>query len=911
MNKVQSWLREPNNRRRLEITLKKRNTRSKLLQKPVTHDNSAFANATSVATSSGSDPGSLPTMDPFPYGGPSCFQSSDNIQTTNEVYPLRKSFIFDSGADVHITNDINRFVEPIRPASDNNRIYIGNQSIPIQGFGDAYITIMDSRTKQHRKIILKDTAYVPSLNTNIVSGYQCMRQRIFPDFEKLHLYQTQEGRRSPVANLELQGNMFVLEYQPLTKNLPTNHTTAMANSHQIPESNATAEIWHKRLGHASENVIQQLPSNARGVRLQCLPKENNLNKVCEACRLSKAKKTISRATPDPANRPFEQVCVDLMFFEKGFNGHTLAMHLYDTYSSFHLVRTGKTEKLFNEAIYEFLAIIRNQFGQHVKVLHMDNEAAFDRTTQEYIQRQGILIHASAPYTPEQNGAAERAGRTFTVIGRSLRLEAQLPPNLWPELLCCAAYIANRTPVRRHLYKTLFEIAFGSKPKLGHLRIPGCKAYVLDTNPSKARTQKFHPRAHIGYLVGYCASTIFRVWVPHLRRVIRSRDVTFDEESYFDPERPFIDTHMRQLTASDLDKLDLTDHTIVMTQENDFLEHYTPRAEADFSSQPRLTNNNSAPYATPEPFHVPRQPSTQPTTTSTQLTTQPQFQSQKHIPVLAPMMPTPLPEALMVKNRRAPPDDDIRMDDYPLPQPQQPPLSADAERNDNNPTSPEDVHMIERPAVHPSMDDVTPENPLMDTNHPNSFTPDTDMASPPRPDGHMRWSTNNSYPNTPLDKSHPHSVSPDSSMHSTPSFTHSNYSPSPRAARLPAISQQQNDSDTNTHLANTTQSTGQPQMTPCKGNDTSQTVIPGHHSTTWLILKNNHCEEDQWEPVYLSAQPACRNLGKPVALLVKIIVHFLRVLLIGRSPWIIRLVSIVNGINVLTATWQNVTVFSIG
>lgn len=42
------------------------------------------------------------------------------------------------------------------------------------------------------------------------------------------------------------------------------------------------------------------------------------------------------------------------------------------------------------------------------------------------------------------------------------------------------------------------------------------------------------RALIGYLIGYNSRNIFRIWQPPLQKVIRSRDVTFDETSKYQP-----------------------------------------------------------------------------------------------------------------------------------------------------------------------------------------------------------------------------------------------------------------------------------------------------------------------------------------------------------------------------------------
>jgi hypothetical protein len=49
--------------------------------------------------------------------------------------------------------------------------------------------------------------------------------------------------------------------------------------------------------------------------------------------------------------------------------------------------------------------------------------------------------------------------------------------------------------------------------------------------------KLAPRAAIGYLVGYEARNIWRIWIPSYRRVIRARDVQFNETEFYDSSLP--------------------------------------------------------------------------------------------------------------------------------------------------------------------------------------------------------------------------------------------------------------------------------------------------------------------------------------------------------------------------------------
>ena len=50
---------------------------------------------------------------------------------------------------------------------------------------------------------------------------------------------------------------------------------------------------------------------------------------------------------------------------------------------------------------------------------------------------------------------------------------------------------------------------------------------------KEKEWKLNPRAHIGYLVRYDSTNIFRIWIPYKGKVISTRDVIFDEYTFFD------------------------------------------------------------------------------------------------------------------------------------------------------------------------------------------------------------------------------------------------------------------------------------------------------------------------------------------------------------------------------------------
>jgi hypothetical protein len=141
-----------------------------------------------------------------------------------------------------------------------------------------------------------------------------------------------------------------------------------------------------------------------------------------------------------------------------------------------------------------------------------------------------MTERSAPATPAQNGAAERSRGVIVVKARCLCIAANLPANLWPETVKTAGYLNNRTPKRHLGWKTPIEALTEQKPSLSHLHVYGCRAYALDKHIP--RLDKLRPRAHIGYFVCIDSTNIYRIWIPSQSKVIRTRDVTFDDKLFY-------------------------------------------------------------------------------------------------------------------------------------------------------------------------------------------------------------------------------------------------------------------------------------------------------------------------------------------------------------------------------------------
>jgi len=118
----------------------------------------------------------------------------------------------------------------------------------------------------------------------------------------------------------------------------------------------------------------------------------------------------------------------------------------------------------------------------VKCMRSDSGGEFTSVNIEaLLRRNHIRRDTSAPYSPHQNGTAERHWRTLFKMGRCLLILASLAKVFWPYAVMAAAYTHNGC-YNNWLKETPYFALTGLRPNLSNTRVFGSD--VMPTSKRK-------------------------------------------------------------------------------------------------------------------------------------------------------------------------------------------------------------------------------------------------------------------------------------------------------------------------------------------------------------------------------------------------------------------------------------------
>lgn len=297
---------------------------------------------------------------------------------------------------------------------------------------------------------------------------------------------------------------------------------------------SSTDLWHERMGHVSLKNIRRIFTMGLVDGLYLSDTEEDLKSSshrCFGCAKGKMTrhpypKVCQYQTSYIGERIHSDVCGPMSYSSLG--GARFITTFKDEFSG----RTGvffmKNKSEMPSHFESFRTMLENQTGNKIKTLRTDSAGEYESGKfTSRLAELGIKHETSAPYSPQQNGVAERENRTLLEMARCMihSSKTKIPLWIWGEAVAYAAYILNRIPSNKST-KSPYETWTGRKPNLFHIRTFGSRTFV---HIPDARRTKLEAKCVEGVLVGFCENTkAYRVYIPSQRRVAVSRDVIIDE-----------------------------------------------------------------------------------------------------------------------------------------------------------------------------------------------------------------------------------------------------------------------------------------------------------------------------------------------------------------------------------------------
>jgi transposase InsO family protein len=228
-------------------------------------------------------------------------------------------------------------------------------------------------------------------------------------------------------------------------------------------------LWHRRLAHVGMRNLHKLQKEGHILGLMNVAFEKD--RPCGACQAGKQvgaphrTKNIMTTT-----RPLKMLHMDLFgpIAYISISGNKYGPVIIDDYSRFTWVFFLQDKSETQEVLKKFMKRTQNEFDAKVKRIRSDNGTKFKNTqVEDYLDEEGIKHEFSAPYTPQQNGVAERKNRTLIEMARTMLDEYKTLNRFWAEVINTACHVTNRLYLHKLLKKTSYELLTSNKPNVSY------------------------------------------------------------------------------------------------------------------------------------------------------------------------------------------------------------------------------------------------------------------------------------------------------------------------------------------------------------------------------------------------------------------------------------------------------------
>ena len=122
--------------------------------------------------------------------------------------------------------------------------------------------------------------------------------------------------------------------------------------------------------------------------------------------------------------------------------------------------------------------VEKQTGNYIKILRSDQGGEYTfGAFKRYCTNNGIQQQFTVTDTPQQNGVVERKNITLVESARNMLQGKNISNGFWAEAINTTVSLKNRSPTKKLELQTPFQVFYGYKPEISHLRIFGSRTFA--------------------------------------------------------------------------------------------------------------------------------------------------------------------------------------------------------------------------------------------------------------------------------------------------------------------------------------------------------------------------------------------------------------------------------------------------
>ncbi|CAI5964811.1 unnamed protein product [Closterium sp. NIES-64] len=404
--------------------------------------------------------------------------------------------LLDSGCSHHLMGTKEAFVD-LQPSGSIKHVRGFDGALQdVQGRGTVSL-----KREAGKEVLIPDVLYVPGVRANLLSAGQLKEHGVKLQEDGDDMLLVSAGGEV-LGRATYSGRVLCTDLRPCATRSTPPTTEVVALRAIVSKTKSTPDRMHARLAHVGMDTIRSSAKNEVAIGLD-LKSATDADSPCVSCVGGKLARHTFPDQGSDADDVLTVVHIDLCgpFRVTAKDGSMYFLLLKDRKTRYVWVKPVAKKSDALQAFVQWLAVAERQTKKLVLMLRSDRGGEFlGKQFTDFVNGKGIVHDLTCPYTPQQNGMAEREMRTVVESVRTMLLHMGVQHHRWHLALRQAVWVRNcleRSTLPPGT--TPYQLLTGKKPDLSLARVWGCMAQFLV--PEQQCGGKLKPKARWGLHLG--------------------------------------------------------------------------------------------------------------------------------------------------------------------------------------------------------------------------------------------------------------------------------------------------------------------------------------------------------------------------------------------------------------------------